>query len=86
MIKKLNEKAMIEYFSKILEPIQIKLESIDLEGCDISIEESVDMINFLENCLFQLRTDFLSLKNISTKDEIQFFKDIKPYHHLLFYL
>jgi len=69
---------MIEYFSKILEPIQIKLESIDLEGCDISIEESVDMINFLENCLFQLRTDFLSLKNISTKDEIQFFKDIKP--------
>lgn len=44
MIKKLNEKAMIEYFSKILEPIQIKLESIDLEGCDISIEESVDMI------------------------------------------
>ncbi|MDL2323112.1 RteC domain-containing protein [Bacteroidales bacterium OttesenSCG-928-A17] len=69
---------MVEHFSKLLEPIQVKLGSIDLEGCDISIEESVEMINFLENCLFEIRADFLSLKNISAKDEIQFFKYIKP--------
>jgi hypothetical protein len=69
---------MVEHFSKILEPIHIKLDSIDLEGCDISMEESVEMIHYLENCLSKLRADFLSLKNLSSKDEILFFKDIKP--------
>lgn len=69
---------MVAHFSEILETIRLKLDSIDLEGCDISMEESIEMIHFLENSLSKLRADFFSLKNLSSKDEILFFKDIKP--------
>lgn len=69
---------MVEYFSKLSEAIQIELEVIDLDGGDISIEESVHMIKYFEKCLSELRNHFLSLKEISKQDEILFFKEMKP--------
>lgn len=66
------------FYSKLSEKVQIELEAIDLEGCDISIEESIAMIRFLEKCMQELRTHFLALDVISVQDEIFFFKEAKP--------
>lgn len=69
---------MTEYTSEILKAVRLKLESIDLEGYNISIEESASMINYLENCLSGMKNDFFSIKDIKQEDEIQFFKEVKP--------
>ena len=69
---------MEDYFNKLSDSIQIKLQTVDLDGCDISIEESLALIQFLESCLSGLRERFLSLHEIDTKDEIAFFKEMKP--------
>jgi len=69
---------MDEYYNKLLDSIQIKLQSVDLEGLDISIEESVRLIQFLEDRLLELREYFLLLESISVQDEILFFKEIRP--------
>lgn len=69
---------MRTFFSKLSEAIQIELETVDLEGCDISIEESIAMIQFFEKCLQTLRDYFLTLEAIPKHDEIIFFKEMKP--------
>jgi hypothetical protein len=69
---------MKDFYPKISERIQIELQNIDIERCDISIEESVDMIKFLKGCLSELREYFLILKSITIQEEIYFFKQIKP--------
>lgn len=69
---------MIDFYTRLSEKIQAELHTIDLEGCDIPIKESVRMIRFLEECLSELREFFLVLKSISVQDEITFFKEMKP--------
>lgn len=66
------------YYQKVSESIQSKIQTIDFEGCDISIKESVDMTKYLNDCLVGLRAYFLSLENIEIQDEIVFFKEMKP--------
>lgn len=51
---------MREFYTRLSGKIQTELYSIDLEGCDISIKDSVRMIKYLEDCLSKLR-DFLSV-------------------------
>jgi len=69
---------MKEYFNHITERIQLEIRTIDMDDCDITIEESVYMMGFLKKCLCDMRTHFLSLEPISMQDEIIFFKEIKP--------
>lgn len=69
---------MRDYYAEKIKDIHLELEMIDMESCNISIEESVSMINFLNEHLKEMRSHFLSFKFINTKDEICFFKEIKP--------
>ena len=69
---------MRHFFNQISEKIKAKLATIDLDDCDISLEESVNMIKFLEKHLSELRLFFLSMEKISIQDEIAFFKELKP--------
>lgn len=69
---------MKEYALKKQVQIQERLEAIDLDGGNVSIEESVSMIEFLNSCLMDVRFHFLSLKSIAREEEIIFFKEIKP--------
>ncbi len=69
---------MREFYTRLSEKIQVELQNVDLEGCDIPIEVSLIMIRFLEDCLSELREFFLILKSASVQDEIVFFKEIKP--------
>ena len=69
---------MEEYFNKLFESIQSRIQTVDLEGCDISIGESVKMVDFLKERLGELRNMFLSQKSITIQEEIEFFKNMKP--------
>jgi hypothetical protein len=69
---------MKNYLSQKSKEVRLELETIDMDSCDISIETSVSIIEYLEKCLSEIRTYFLSIKNISKEDEIDFFKEIKP--------
>jgi hypothetical protein len=69
---------MTVYFNKLYESIQSKLKNIDLDGCDISIEEAFSMVEFLKKCLSDLRNFFLSQESVSVQEEIMFFKEMKP--------
>lgn len=69
---------MKDFYTRISGKIKIELQTVDLEGCDISIKESVRMIKLLEDCLSELRDYFLVLKSISVQNEIEFFKEMKP--------
>jgi RteC protein. len=69
---------MQKYISQKLKEIHDEIETIDMESCDISIEVSVSMIEYLEKCLEEIRVRFLSLKDIEEENEILFFKEIKP--------
>jgi hypothetical protein len=69
---------MKDLFMPLLDSIQIEMQKIDIEDCQISVEESVEMVKFLKKCLSELRISFLSLESISAQDEIVFFKEVKP--------
>ena len=69
---------MDEYFNKLSESVQLRIQTVDLDGCDISIEESAELIQFLEKCLSNLREHFTSLHDLEIKDEVRFFKEMKP--------
>ena len=69
---------MKEFYNKQSERIQTELIKIDIERCDISIEESARMVKFLKECLMQLREYFVILKSVSIQDEVTFFKEMKP--------
>lgn len=69
---------MQEYFLQKTKEIHLELEAIDMESSDISIDVSASVIQYLEKCLREIRTYFLSLKSIGEEDEISFFKETKP--------
>ena len=69
---------MDDYFNKLSESVQLRIQTVDLEGCDISMEESMSLIQFLEKCLSDLRGKFISLHSIELQDEVRFFKEMKP--------
>lgn len=72
------------FLSQKLKEIHLELGTIDMESCSISIEETVSIIKRLEGCLSQIRTYFLSVKDICKEDEMIFFKEIK--HEILRFL
>ena len=67
-----------KYLSQKLDEVHLELETVDMDSCDISIESSVSMIQYLEICLAEIKVYLLSLKSIDEKDEILFFREIKP--------
>lgn len=69
---------MRDYFNKLVEQISIETSVVDMEDCDITIEESIAMIELLKKHLSDLRSFFLSKESISTQEEIVFFKEMKP--------
>ena len=69
---------MKKYFTELSEKIRSEIQNVDMEGCDISIEESLSMINFLNDNLSDLRTFFLSFRTLDIQNEILFFKEMKP--------
>lgn len=69
---------MTEFHDRLSEKIQLELQTVDLEGCNISIKESVRMIKYLEDRLCELRGYFLSLTSLTVQEEIDFFKEVKP--------
>ena len=69
---------MRDFYTRLSEKIQTELLNLDIERCDISIEESARMVKFLKESLVQLRDYFLVLKSISIQEEIIFFKEMKP--------
>lgn len=71
---------MKTYYKQLSDKIEVKMQTIDFDGCDISIsiEETCVMIEFFKKCFSDLRDFFLTQKSISTQDEIMFFKEIKP--------
>jgi len=66
------------FYSQLLVKIQNEIHTIDIEGCDISLEESVRTITFLKKCLSELREHFLSVEPLTLQQEIIFFKEMKP--------
>ncbi len=69
---------MKTYFKQLSDKIEIEMQTIDLDGCDISIEEAFSMVEFFKKCLSDLRNFFLSQESVSIQDEITFFKEMKP--------
>lgn len=69
---------MRQLLNSLSKNIQAGIQDIDMDGCDISIEESEKKIKFLVNCMSDLRVHFLSIKNLTNQDEIFFFKEVKP--------
>jgi hypothetical protein len=69
---------MRDYFKQLSDAMHTELQVIDLEGCDISIEESISMVEFFKKGLSDLRDFFLSKKPMSAEEEISFFKEMKP--------
>lgn len=65
------------YFDQIMEEISTETESIDIDSCDISIEDAFRMIQFVNKRLADLKADFLKL-NVDEQNEIFFFKELKP--------
>lgn len=66
------------FYTQLFEKVQVELQRFDLEGCDISIKESLSMIKFLENCLSELKDHFFTLQPFTIENEIVFFKEMKP--------
>lgn len=65
------------YFDQIMEEISTESESIDIDSCDISIEDAFRMIQFINKRLADLKAHFLKL-NVDEQNEIFFFKELKP--------
>lgn len=69
---------MEEYFNHIMERISIETDIVDIEGFDISTDEAFRMVEFIQTELYNLRERFLACENLSIKEEIHFFKEMKP--------
>jgi RteC protein len=65
-------------FDKIMAEISDEISTIDIEGCDISMEEAFRMIEFLQNRLHLLRDKLVESRFENEEEEICFFKEIKP--------
>ena len=66
------------FFTQLMESISVESESIDMEDCNIPIEDAFRMIEFTQKCLLELRDFFLKQKSLEISDEITFFKKMKP--------
>jgi hypothetical protein len=69
---------MKTFFDEIMQSIQEKMQTIDMDSCEISIQEALYMVKFIEPLLLKLRTVFLEQGEIDTQSEIRFFKEMKP--------
>lgn len=67
-----------EYFEDKLNEINREIDSVDLDSCDIPLETSFTLINYLEERLNEVKIFFLSLPSTTIEDEIRFFKETKP--------
>jgi len=65
-------------FDKIMEDFSEKISSIDIEECDISTEEALEMVEFIQNLLNVLRIRLLECGFKNEQEEICFFKKMKP--------
>jgi len=65
-------------FDLIIEEISDKISSIDIEGCDISMDEALEMVEFLQNQLNVLKNKLIECDFTNEQDEIHFFKKMKP--------
>jgi len=61
-----------------MKEISEQISSIDLEGCDISMEEALLMVDFLQTQMHVLRTKLLECGFKNEMEEICFFKEMKP--------
>lgn len=69
---------MTEFHDRLSKKIQLELQTVDLEGCNISIKESVRMIKYLEDRLCELRGYFLALTSLTVQEEIFFSRKKSP--------
>ena len=69
---------MKETFIQIMKEISEQISSIDLEGCDISIEEALHMVEFLQVRIHALKNKLLEFGFKNEQEEICFFKEMKP--------
>lgn len=69
---------MKDYFEQTIKSIEVEIESISMDSCDIATEESFRMVHLLQNALDGLRTKFIECDVSDTQEEIIFFKEIKP--------
>jgi hypothetical protein len=69
---------MKKFFNQLTISIEIELQSISMDTCDISTEESYRMIEFLQKMMSDLRGKFMQYKFEDMHDEIAFFKEMKP--------
>jgi hypothetical protein len=65
-------------FDEIMQSIRKKMQTIDVDSCEISIQEALNMVKFIEPLLLKLRTAFLEEEKIDMQSEIRFFKEMKP--------
>jgi len=66
------------FFNKLMEKISVETESIDMDDCNISIEEAFRMCEIIQNCVSGLREYFIKLEPLDESEEITFFKKTKP--------
>jgi hypothetical protein len=69
---------MKAFFEKTMQSVQEEIQSIDMDGCHISIQEALKMVEFIKIRLLELRTVFLEQEQVEIQDEIKFFKEMKP--------
>ena len=67
-----------ETFILIMKEISEQISSIDLEGCDISIEEALHMVEFLQVQIHILKNKLIEFGFKNELEEISFFKEMKP--------
>lgn len=65
-------------FDLIMEEISEQVTSIDLEGCDISMEDALHMVEFIQTRMLTIKTKILECGFDVEQDEICFFKELKP--------
>ena len=65
-------------FDLIMEEISEQVTSIDLEGCDISMEDALHMVEFIQTRMLTMKSKMLECGFEIEQDEICFFKELKP--------
>jgi hypothetical protein len=65
---------MKEYFDNIWETVQKELHKIDINDLDISSDEALNMLEFLQKVLSDLRENFLSINFPQLKKKLVFSK------------
>ena len=65
-------------FDQIMREISEQLTMIDFDGCDISIEEALHIVEFLQIRIHTLKNKLLESGFKDEQEEICFFKEMKP--------